>query len=251
MNETPNYFAIIPANIRYSKELTDKEKLLYGEITALTNTKGYCFATNNYFAQLYDVSKKTISRAISNLEKNKFVEIHTIYNPKTKEVVERRIYIDKNVHTPMDKNVQDNNTSINNTSTNNNNNIDENLNKENVVVVKNKSEKSKIKKELPSDEEDNSLKKNELVEKVQNIITINFNISISKNQAHTILIKCNNDFKYLEEQINLTKISKYENLIGFLISALENNYKKITNHNNLEVKKSKFCNYSSPETPHS
>ena len=33
MNETPNYYAIIPANVRYA-DLKPNAKLLYGEITA-------------------------------------------------------------------------------------------------------------------------------------------------------------------------------------------------------------------------
>lgn len=51
MNEEikSNYYAIIPAVVRYYNELTDKAKLLYGEITCLSSKEGYCFATNNYF----------------------------------------------------------------------------------------------------------------------------------------------------------------------------------------------------------
>ena len=52
MTETPNYYAIIPSNVRYS-DLKPNAKLLYGEITALSNKHGFCFASNKYFANLY------------------------------------------------------------------------------------------------------------------------------------------------------------------------------------------------------
>ena len=132
------YYAIIPANVRYDKDLAPNAKLLYGEITALCNDKGFCWATNQYFADLYKVSKITVSRWISTLNKKGYISIDTLYREGTKELIGRYIYIvntpinknvnryiknylegvNKIVNTPINKNVKENNTSINNTFNN-------------------------------------------------------------------------------------------------------------------------------------
>lgn len=87
-----SYYAVIPATVRYDTKLKAAEKLMYGEITSLTNRMGYCFANNKYFANLYNVSLSTISRWISNLAKLKYIEVELIRNEK-KEITERRIYV--------------------------------------------------------------------------------------------------------------------------------------------------------------
>lgn len=65
MSESPSYYAILPANVRYDKTLKSMEKIMFAEITALTESNGYCFAQNGYFAGLYDVSNETVSRWVS------------------------------------------------------------------------------------------------------------------------------------------------------------------------------------------
>ena len=70
-----NYYAIIPANVRYDKDLSDKAKLLYGEITALSNTTGYCYATNSYFADLYQITNRQITRLMTALEEKGYISI--------------------------------------------------------------------------------------------------------------------------------------------------------------------------------
>ena len=67
MAENKAYYAVIPSHVRYDKDLCPNAKLLYGEITALSNEKGYCWATNNYFAELYGVTKASISAWIKQL----------------------------------------------------------------------------------------------------------------------------------------------------------------------------------------
>jgi len=90
--DKPAYYAVIPSYVRYCEELKYPERLLYGEITALTGKEGYCFATNKYFSELYKVIPGTISRWITHLEKLGFVKVEVIRN-KRNQIIERRIYI--------------------------------------------------------------------------------------------------------------------------------------------------------------
>lgn len=71
----PNYYAIIIAPVRYCKDLEPSAKLLYGEISALCNQEGYCWATNKHFAELYDVDQKTVSRWIESLREKGFIHV--------------------------------------------------------------------------------------------------------------------------------------------------------------------------------
>ena len=123
MEEKPNYYAIIPANVRYDSNLKDKAKLLYGEITALSNKNGICFASNSYFAKLYNVTNTTISLLIKDLIDNGYIEREFIYKDGTKEIENRYLRILKegylrNLKGGIQENLKDNNTSINNTSIN-------------------------------------------------------------------------------------------------------------------------------------
>jgi len=116
MKEKPTYYAIIPASVRYSN-LKPNAKLLYGEITALSNKLGFCYATNNYFAELYNVSKNTISNWLSDLNKVGFVTIDIKRN-SNKQIVKRCIGITEINDTPIQEKMKGNSTSINNTSNN-------------------------------------------------------------------------------------------------------------------------------------
>lgn len=90
------YYAVIPASIRYDKTLPPNAKLLYGEITALCNQSGQCWATNRYFSELYQVSIVTISRWISMLEKANYIIL--IFEKTTGNTMEvqRKIAIKEN-----------------------------------------------------------------------------------------------------------------------------------------------------------
>jgi len=116
----PSYYAIIPAVVRYDDKLPANAKLLYGEITALCNKEGYCWAQNKYFAELYNVHKNTVSDWIGKLVIADHISIQMIYHEGTREVKYRYIRlsgegIKKNLDRPIKEKTEDNNTSINNT----------------------------------------------------------------------------------------------------------------------------------------
>ena len=109
------YYAIIPANVRYDKDISPNAKLLYGEITALCNQKGFCWASNQYFSNLYGVSDRTIRTLIKQLQDKKYIKVELKDNTK------RLIYIDfttqeknflpprKKTSTPLEENFHHNN----------------------------------------------------------------------------------------------------------------------------------------------
>ena len=130
------YYAIIPATVRYDKSLCPNAKLLYGEISALCNETGYCWATNEYFSTLYGVSKVSISKWISSLIQGGHIESDMKYKEGTKKIEYRYLRIPttpikeklntplrkvkypikEKFKTPIKEKFKENNTVSNNTS---------------------------------------------------------------------------------------------------------------------------------------
>lgn len=128
-DEKPSYYSIITADVRYDERLKPNEKLLYSEITALSNKYGYCTATNSYFSKLYRADKSTVSRWVSHLEKCGYVQVEQTRNGK--RIIQRKIYpiatpllTKKSIpyaqkdQYPIDKKVKGNITRVNTTSMN-------------------------------------------------------------------------------------------------------------------------------------
>ncbi len=129
LEQQPGYYSILTASVRYDKDLNANEKILFSEITALSNKYGYCTASNKYFSNLFQADERSIRRWVSNLKQHGYIKINLI--TKDKEIIARRIYPmsgggDRNVRgygqkcpEGGDRNVLYNNTSNNNTSNNN------------------------------------------------------------------------------------------------------------------------------------
>jgi hypothetical protein len=115
LKQYPSYYAIIPADVRYAN-IKPNAKLLFGEISALSNKYGVCNAGNKYFSNLYNVSKSTVSRWISELENNKFITVK-ITRDINKQIINRSICLCLKKSIPIDKKSKEN-TNINTYNTN-------------------------------------------------------------------------------------------------------------------------------------
>jgi hypothetical protein len=85
----PVYYAVIPASVRYDKNVPAGAKLLYGEISTLCNKEGYCWAGNAYFADLYQTSERTIINWINSLSNAGHISVSYKYVPGKKEIQTR------------------------------------------------------------------------------------------------------------------------------------------------------------------
>lgn len=116
----------VPIEIIKIKNLTITQKVLLSQIASLDNEEG-CFATNSYFAELFNLSKTQISNIISDLKVKGWINITYKYKENTKCIEKRIIKINSppypnifkrgiksNINTPIKTNFKDNNKYINN-----------------------------------------------------------------------------------------------------------------------------------------
>ena len=83
-------------------------------ISSLCAEKGYCYATNKYFGELFDLPEQTISRKIKKLEEKGYITIE--YKKRGCEILERYLRLTKmltddkqNCESTINKNVKENN----------------------------------------------------------------------------------------------------------------------------------------------
>jgi len=108
----PSYYAVIPSEVRYDNRLKPSEKLLYGEITCLCNKTGRCWAENQYFANLYDVNKKTVSSWVSNLQRLGYIGVNVDKKQNNKRYLSIKTWAP--IHKKMDTYPQKNGGIYNN-----------------------------------------------------------------------------------------------------------------------------------------
>ena len=107
--QKPGYYAVIPAEVRYDAELPPNAKLIYGEISALLSDEGFCYASNQYFADLFQVTTRTVSDLVAKLQDRGHITV-TIRKNEQGKVLRREIRctvslrhaqpVEENFHTP-------------------------------------------------------------------------------------------------------------------------------------------------------
>ena len=141
----PSYYAIIPADVRYDESIPANAKLLYGEISALIGAEGYCYASNQYFSNLYGMAEETIARLITKLEKAGHIR-RDLERDASGQILVRKLYLrvsvpeihplDEKINTPRQKNQEG---------------IDEKVKDTNLSIsIKEKDKKEKPKRERPA-----------------------------------------------------------------------------------------------------
>lgn len=97
-------------------------------LSSLCAEKGYCWASNEYLAKLFDETPQSISHKIRKLESKGYIEIE--YKKNGSAITNRAIAIKKLLYGPLKKNLtavkkifKDNNISNNNTIITSNNSI--------------------------------------------------------------------------------------------------------------------------------
>lgn len=81
---------VIESSIVKSNSINSTDKLVYGIIKALTNNLGYCYASNDYISKKINLSKRTISKSISNLKKANYIRVKTINYQRNIYLINKR-----------------------------------------------------------------------------------------------------------------------------------------------------------------
>lgn len=71
----PQYWGVMPAEVRYCPGLPATAKVLYTEISALTQMDGICVKDNAYFCELYKISERTLQGHLKALARQGFIAI--------------------------------------------------------------------------------------------------------------------------------------------------------------------------------
>ncbi len=89
----------IPAHIWTSKELIPAEKMILGEIDALSKTRGYCDASRAHFAEWLGCTVQNVTYYFEKLQRLGFISVEKIPGYRSKiALIQSRFYEDQGVN---------------------------------------------------------------------------------------------------------------------------------------------------------
>ena len=86
-------YSVIPARVRDDHTLRPNAKLLYGELSALAQAEGYCWAWNARLAETLGISKRTVEDLLQQLRDRGHIQMEVERDPDSQEVLRRKIWI--------------------------------------------------------------------------------------------------------------------------------------------------------------
>ena len=86
------YFAVIPASVLLSQEISASAKLLYGVVSALARADGYCWASNERLAAILKCGERSVTRGIAELMRAGEIVEEIAPSKERKGNRERRLY---------------------------------------------------------------------------------------------------------------------------------------------------------------
>ena len=142
MQESSNYYSIIPMEVLLDKNLSDKAKLIYAELSSLDSKAGYAWCSNKYLAELFGVSIPTVSRAIKELNDYKYIKCE--YETDNARKIYLKKVLSKTIRPIIKNDKTSNHTRLDPIITDDKQeSIDEKVNKESIIESRGKS-KNKI-----------------------------------------------------------------------------------------------------------
>ena len=94
--QTPSGIGI-PAEVLYNPNLSQTEKLLFGQLRNLSRSSKGCYASNQYLGKILGVGPQSISNSIQNLKKYFYIDVEFIKRKITNEQ-DRKITINPNLY---------------------------------------------------------------------------------------------------------------------------------------------------------
>ena len=86
------YWSIIPYYVIQDTEIRPNAKIMYAVISSMIKQTGYCFAEDDFFQDLFKMTKRGINNLISDLERRQYIHVEMLSSGNQHEKGSRQIW---------------------------------------------------------------------------------------------------------------------------------------------------------------